>query len=143
MLLMPHIKVKPMPATGSYDICSVVISDPCSFLEWVFIISGGMTAADRSIRVLFFFCRKPHRNLPCNELRYSSLHCLPLSGRCWIFSCLNVMRLPFMKKFNLEEFEFSQSYLFFWDKVMQGLGAAAKEMCFTFQILAMPKLFSN
>ncbi|XP_068173275.1 bleomycin hydrolase isoform X1 [Antennarius striatus] len=39
------------------------------------------------------------------------------SGRCWIFSCLNVMRLPFMKKFNMEEFEFSQSYLFFWDKV--------------------------
>ncbi|KAK1157515.1 hypothetical protein AOXY_G25216 [Acipenser oxyrinchus oxyrinchus] len=39
------------------------------------------------------------------------------SGRCWIFSCLNVMRLPFMKKFNLEEFEFSQSYLFFWDKI--------------------------
>lgn len=38
-------------------------------------------------------------------------------GRCWIFSCLNVMRLPFMKKFNIEEFEFSQSYLFFWDKV--------------------------
>uniref|UniRef100_A0A671NTJ1 Bleomycin hydrolase n=1 Tax=Sinocyclocheilus anshuiensis TaxID=1608454 RepID=A0A671NTJ1_9TELE len=32
-------------------------------------------------------------------------------------SCLNVMRLPFMKKFNVEEFEFSQSYLFFWDKV--------------------------
>lgn len=39
------------------------------------------------------------------------------SGRCWIFSCLNVVRLPFVKKFNLEEFEFSQSYLFFWDKV--------------------------
>lgn len=38
-------------------------------------------------------------------------------GRCWIFSCLNVMRLPFMKMFNIEEFEFSQSYLFFWDKV--------------------------
>ncbi|KAM6463149.1 bleomycin hydrolase [Liasis olivaceus] len=39
------------------------------------------------------------------------------SGRCWIFSCLNVMRLPFMKKLNIEEFEFSQSYLFFWDKI--------------------------
>ncbi|XP_075052980.1 bleomycin hydrolase [Mixophyes fleayi] len=39
------------------------------------------------------------------------------SGRCWIFACLNVMRLPFMKKFNIEEFEFSQPYLFFWDKV--------------------------
>ncbi|XP_025040027.1 bleomycin hydrolase-like [Pelodiscus sinensis] len=39
------------------------------------------------------------------------------SGRCWIFSCLNVMRLPVMKNFNIEEFEFSQAYLFFWDKV--------------------------
>ncbi|XP_067866534.1 bleomycin hydrolase isoform X2 [Heterodontus francisci] len=39
------------------------------------------------------------------------------SGRCWIFSCLNVIRLPLMKKFNIEEFEFSQSYLFFWDKI--------------------------
>lgn len=39
------------------------------------------------------------------------------SGRCWIFSCLNVIRLPFIKKFNIEEFEFSQSYLFFWDKI--------------------------
>nr|XP_053766634.1 bleomycin hydrolase isoform X2 [Desmodus rotundus] len=39
------------------------------------------------------------------------------SGRCWIFSSLNVMRLPFMKKLNIEEFEFSQSYLFFWDKI--------------------------
>ncbi|XP_074870101.1 bleomycin hydrolase-like [Carettochelys insculpta] len=27
------------------------------------------------------------------------------------------MRLPVMKKFNIEEFEFSQAYLFFWDKV--------------------------
>ncbi|XP_071789805.1 bleomycin hydrolase-like [Asterias amurensis] len=39
------------------------------------------------------------------------------SGRCWIFACLNVMRNPFMKKVNIEDFEFSQSYLFFWDKV--------------------------
>ncbi|XP_064425094.1 bleomycin hydrolase [Latimeria chalumnae] len=39
------------------------------------------------------------------------------TGRCWIFSCLNVIRLPVMKKFNIEEFEFSQSYLFFWDKI--------------------------
>ena len=39
------------------------------------------------------------------------------SGRCWIFACLNCMRIPFMKKQQLEDFEFSQSYLFFWDKV--------------------------
>jgi len=39
------------------------------------------------------------------------------SGRCWIFACLNAMRLPLMKKLNIEEMEFSQSYVFFWDKV--------------------------
>ncbi|XP_017770694.1 PREDICTED: bleomycin hydrolase [Nicrophorus vespilloides] len=39
------------------------------------------------------------------------------SGRCWIFATLNVIRLPFMKQLNIEDFEFSQGYLFFWDKI--------------------------
>ncbi|XP_019869149.1 bleomycin hydrolase isoform X2 [Aethina tumida] len=39
------------------------------------------------------------------------------SGRCWIFAALNVIRLPFMKHHNIEDFEFSQGYLFFWDKI--------------------------
>ncbi|KAI4491996.1 hypothetical protein M0802_010121 [Mischocyttarus mexicanus] len=39
------------------------------------------------------------------------------SGRCWIFATLNVIRTAFMKKYNLDEFEFSQAYLFFWDKI--------------------------
>jgi len=39
------------------------------------------------------------------------------SGRCWIFACLNAMRIPLMEKLNIEECELSQPYLFFWDKV--------------------------
>ncbi|KAK3576138.1 hypothetical protein CHS0354_043105 [Potamilus streckersoni] len=39
------------------------------------------------------------------------------SGRCWIFACLNIMRVPFMKQYKMEEFEFSQAYLFYWDKI--------------------------
>lgn len=39
------------------------------------------------------------------------------SGRCWIFAALNVIRIPFIKHFNLEDFEFSQGYLFYWDKI--------------------------
>lgn len=39
------------------------------------------------------------------------------SGRCWLFAALNVIRLPFIKQLNLEDFEFSQLYLFFWDKI--------------------------
>lgn len=39
------------------------------------------------------------------------------SGRCWIFACLNAARIPFIKNKSLDDFEFSQNYLFFWDKV--------------------------
>lgn len=39
------------------------------------------------------------------------------TGRCWIFASLNAIRIPFIKHYNLEEFEFSQSYIFFWDKI--------------------------
>lgn len=39
------------------------------------------------------------------------------SGRCWIFACLNAVRIPFMKQYNLDEFEFSQAFLFYWDKI--------------------------
>lgn len=39
------------------------------------------------------------------------------SGRCWLFAFLNVMRIPMIKKYNLEDFEFSQNYLFFYDKL--------------------------
>jgi len=39
------------------------------------------------------------------------------SGRCWLFAGLNIMRPAVMKKYNLSEFELSQPYLFFWDKL--------------------------
>ncbi|MDD5327034.1 MAG: C1 family peptidase [Phycisphaerae bacterium] len=40
-----------------------------------------------------------------------------MSGRCWIFAGTNLLRVGAMKKMNLTEFEFSQSYIFFWDKI--------------------------
>jgi bleomycin hydrolase len=39
------------------------------------------------------------------------------TGRCWMFAGLNIMRPAIIKKYNLSEFEFSQNYLFFWDKL--------------------------
>lgn len=39
------------------------------------------------------------------------------SGRCWLFAALNVARQPFVKQHNLEDFEFSQGHLFYWDKI--------------------------
>ncbi|KAI1764925.1 peptidase C1B, bleomycin hydrolase [Hypoxylon sp. FL1150] len=39
------------------------------------------------------------------------------SGRCWLFASTNVFRVALMKKYNLDSFELSQAYLFFWDKL--------------------------
>jgi bleomycin hydrolase len=37
------------------------------------------------------------------------------SGRCWMFTSLNVLRPSVMKRYNLSEFDFSQNYLYFYD----------------------------
>lgn len=40
------------------------------------------------------------------------------SGRCWMFAMMNVARIQTIRKYNLSNsFEFSQSYLFFYDKL--------------------------
>lgn len=39
------------------------------------------------------------------------------SGRCWLFATTNVVRLEVIDKLNLKDFELSQSYLSFWDKL--------------------------
>ncbi|KAG1862597.1 peptidase C1B bleomycin hydrolase [Suillus subalutaceus] len=39
------------------------------------------------------------------------------SGRCWLFATTNVIRHEVIKKLKLKEFQLSQSYLFFWDKL--------------------------
>ena len=39
------------------------------------------------------------------------------SGRCWMFAALNCLRFQVMRKLNLENFELSQSYTLFYDKL--------------------------
>ena len=39
------------------------------------------------------------------------------SGRCWMFAGLNLFRTETAKKLNLKQFEFSQNYPMFWDKL--------------------------
>ena len=38
------------------------------------------------------------------------------SGRCWLFATLNLLRMNAMKRLKVKDFEFSQSYIHFWDK---------------------------
>lgn len=39
------------------------------------------------------------------------------SGRCWLFSGLNVFRAQAIKKYDMGDFQFSQCYSFFWDQL--------------------------
>ncbi|MDX9692280.1 MAG: C1 family peptidase [Acholeplasmataceae bacterium] len=60
---------------------------------------------------------------PKNQFRFShEIKTLPVtaqkqSGRCWIFAGLNVLREVIAKKYNLKDFEFSQNYTAFYDKL--------------------------
>jgi bleomycin hydrolase len=39
------------------------------------------------------------------------------SGRCWLFAGLNLLRVGVMRGTGLKDFEFSQNYAMFWDKL--------------------------
>ena len=40
-----------------------------------------------------------------------------MSGRCWLFAGLNQFRVNTMEIMNIRQFEFSQNFLMFWDKI--------------------------
>ncbi len=57
-----------------------------------------------------------HDNLFNHKIKTKGMTNQKKSGRCWLFAGLNTMRPKVIEKYNLKEFEFSQPYLFFWDK---------------------------
>lgn len=51
------------------------------------------------------------------ELKTGDITSQMKSGRCWLFAGLNTMRFRVMKKLKLKNFELSQSYAMFFDKL--------------------------
>lgn len=51
------------------------------------------------------------------ELKQGNICNQKQSGRCWLFAACNFMRSNLIKKYNLDTFELSQTYLFFYDKL--------------------------
>lgn len=58
-----------------------------------------------------------HNEVFSNKVETKGITNQKQSGRCWLFAGLNVLRPIVIEKYNLEEFEFSQNYLTFWDKM--------------------------
>jgi len=58
-----------------------------------------------------------HNKIYSHKIKTKGVTNQKSSGRCWLFAGLNVMRPAIIKKYKLDEFEFSQNYLAFWDKM--------------------------
>jgi bleomycin hydrolase len=64
--------------------------------------------------------RQTANNLPMTfstEIAAGDITDQKMSGRCWMFAGLNLLRIKAMKKMNLKSFELSQSYIMFYDKL--------------------------
>lgn len=57
----------------------------------------------------------PHHSIRDN--RVFSYEIKRHSGRCWSFAALNTLRHKFANKYKCKDFELSQNYLFFWDRI--------------------------
>jgi len=60
---------------------------------------------------------RQHNELFSHKIKTKGITAQKSSGRCWLFAGLNVMRPAVIEKYKLENFEFSQNYLAFWDKM--------------------------
>jgi bleomycin hydrolase len=52
-----------------------------------------------------------------HSLKRQSITNQKASDRCWLYSALNVLRPEVMRKYKLDNLEFSENYLAFWDKL--------------------------
>ncbi|MGX9340656.1 C1 family peptidase [Mycoplasma sp. 4044] len=58
-----------------------------------------------------------HPHVFSHELKTGDITNQKQSGRCWIFASLNMARVQSIEKLNIENFEFSENYFNFWEKV--------------------------
>ena len=58
-----------------------------------------------------------HNDLFNHKIKAKGITDQKRSGRCWMFAALNIMRPAVIEKYKLDDFEFSLSYLAFWDKL--------------------------
>jgi len=61
--------------------------------------------------------RMKQQHLFSDKIEVSGISNQKSSGRCWLFAGLNILRPIVIDKYDLDEFEFSQNYLFFYDKL--------------------------
>ena len=81
------------------------------------IVRNALTKNDISTVSRVFEAEAANPNIFSINLKTMSATNQMASGRCWLFSALNVLRETVAKKCNMDEFELSQNYPAFYDKL--------------------------
>ncbi len=87
-------------------------ADPAARVAMNAVVSAGVDAAGKSYKAE----RETTHDFSI-VLEQGEITNQKHSGRCWMFAALNTMRFQVIKKLNLETFELSQAYPFFYDKL--------------------------
>ena len=81
------------------------------------IVSNALTKNDVSTISRVFQAEVDNPNIFSIDIKTMKVTNQMSSGRCWIFSAMNVFREMIAKKCNIKDFELSQNYIAFYDKL--------------------------
>lgn len=87
-------------------------SDRANTIAMNAVSSAGVLKAAESCKA-----QRQTRHTFSISLKQGSITNQKRSGRCWMFAALNVMRFDVIRNLNLDDFELSQSYPLFYDKL--------------------------
>ncbi len=88
------------------------VSSPKNLIAMNAVSNNSLTSVALS-RVFF----SKYNHVFSNEVKTMKITNQKHSGRCWMFAGLNFLRNTAAKKLNIDQFELSQSYEMFWDKL--------------------------
>ncbi len=86
--------------------------DRCNQVAMNAVTSAGIQTAARA-----WEARPAQRHTYSIRLKNTRVTNQKQSGRCWMFAALNCLRFKVIQDLNLEDFELSQNYTFFYDKL--------------------------
>jgi len=60
---------------------------------------------------------KQHNTYFTHEIKIGKITDQKKTGRCWLYGGLNTIRYKVAEQLKIKDFEFSENFLFFWDKI--------------------------
>lgn len=106
------VSITPLDQSALEDLCGDFAARPANRMAMNAVTTSGIQKValnyERARRLQRRFSVSLDNGTVTNQNR---------SGRCWLFSSLNVARFVAKKSLNLKEFEFSQNYAMYFDKL--------------------------